>query len=408
MSGPKFDEIDWEKYEESLEGFDFETIKGDTIKVTEIVEELVAIFKLPIINNKINAILNNPNGYSDTYLKEKLNIINTYAKQLIIKAKCLEKMFALPPREGDDQESLTDNCPHIAIYESGKLSWVNKAYADSLGLTSLGEAKELAAKWYEENGVRKNALIERVYHGFYKEKVYKMLPLLNNNEGYQNVHFEIGADENNQKNLNWSSFGINNGAGSVRISGDITEETKDMTEEEIKSHLDKYYGSKGLDGIPFGFKDSLALFKKEMGLIYGDKLFDAKFYEIFKKMNMFTEMADVMFNKGPFAMNLYNGNKLELANEQYIALTGMTLDEIKDASEKGTLGKILFGGGVEAEFVKQSVGTLDKEGGHYHRIFSFITTGKVADFDTYDIGDGYTFRIGKRDPTTEKFISENI
>lgn len=45
-NNPIFEEFDWGEFEQSLDWFDFETIKWDTINVVGIVDELVTLFKL--------------------------------------------------------------------------------------------------------------------------------------------------------------------------------------------------------------------------------------------------------------------------------------------------------------------------------------------------------------------------
>lgn len=406
---PSINDDDWDNILDSMECFWFDTIEWDTMIVSSIVNQMMLHFKIPIINKIHNKIMNDPENYTlqdELEMIRKLNEINYLVQDISIKAKCLEKMFAFPPRDSNEQYD-RDNCPHIAVYRDKKLAWANKAYADclwSLWISTMDEAKKLSATWYEDDWRRKNALIEKIYFGKHKEKVYEKILLLWINKGYQNEHFILWDSENEEleaKTLSWSSFWIDWWKWSVRVWMDVSYETKDMSDDEIKFHLNKYYSNEWPLTTHFWFIKSLELFKEKIQEIHWKDLINKDFNDIYTNLLFFAHIADLIFDNSPFAMNLYRWKKLINANRQYINLTGKTFPELLELSEKWILWKLLFWDWIEEKLVTQSIASLNKEWWHYHRQFSFIPTNSFVEFDTYDIWDWYTFRVGKRDPSVE-------
>lgn len=396
----------------SLEWFDFSNfrIEGDTLDTERLVNLLYVSYLTEATNTAVNWLL------SWDYSIEKIWEIQSLFEQILIKSRCVDRMFNEPPREEmDDDELSNEVIPSIVVYKDWKLFWANKSYLRNIWINSLSQVKERAAINYEdwveiidwiEVPIIRNWLVEDIYDWSRKSKVYNRTKILKNNLWYEWEFFQPTLPTWEINTILFSSHWINNWTWSVRIWMNITSEVIWMTEEEIEEHIKSHY-KVGEDFYTpdFWFVNNITELKNKLKFFLQSTKFDTWFYETLDNLFFRAEIADLIFSKTPYAMNLYKWPELILANKYYIDLAWKWFFEMVKLSKEWKLINELFWDWVEAETVRQSVWTL-KKFWHYFKQFSFVTTNKIADFDTFDVWSWYTFRIWKKDVESEKYFKD--
>ncbi|MDD5376963.1 MAG: PAS domain S-box protein [Candidatus Gracilibacteria bacterium] len=226
------------------------------------------------------------------------------ASQARMYAKAFDRIFNTPPIE---ENEIRRNGPSICLYnDKGELELVNETYLKLVGIESGDQAKEL---------VRQGKLVDYIYTAETAKEVRAFVASIDATGGYKGKIFPL----KNGKAARWTSLSTGELGGNVRVAEDVSG----VREEDIPAPL----SLDAVDNIPFLFAQSAEKFKARIEKIIIPLPTDMKIP--LAELQKLSQVADIIVDKGPFFVVVKEGDRYISVNQNYVAATGYSLEELE-------------------------------------------------------------------------------